>query len=322
VIALAKLLLVTVATGSAGTPAIAIDPCVDVDVGEVQRLAAIELSSWQTESPVEALSVTVTCEGGAQELRLIDRARGRETVRSVDLSAASGTDRDAKARELALAIAELLRRADVDPGVEPALAPASRPPLKSAERRPPPSTKRVPPGGAAKSGAFRFEIGIAGRGTSWTGGEVLLGGDVAGRAHVGRWLIAELRVGGTKTRPVDLGRGTLDAYGMAAAAGLLLDVTPSWRRAGLAVGARLGGDWLRYAAVDRSGLPYGGRDAGAVSANGAATAFVVLSPPFCVTVDVSAGGALHSIAIRDNGRLISGLRGARLSGAVGVATQF
>jgi len=300
-------------------PAIAIDPCVEVDADEVRRLAALELNAWRA-GPSDALSVLVTCDGEVQELRLVDRVKGQETVRNLDLSAASGTDRDAKTRELALAIAELLRRAQVAVTPEPALAPSLPPAPIARERQEGSPATPAERGIAARP--FRLELGAAGRATTWTGGEMLFGADVTARTHLSRWLILDLRVGGTKSRPVALAHGTLDAFGVSAAAGIALDVTPSWQSVGVALGARFGADWLRYAAMDHGGVAYGGHDAGAVTASGTLNAFAALSGQFCITADAAIGGALHSVAIHDNGQNVSGLSGAFFSGAFGVAAHF
>src|SRR5689334_25161740 len=127
-------------------PTIAIDPCVEVDADEVRRLAALELNTWRAGSSVASLSVLVTCGGGVQELRLTDRVKGQETVRQLDLSAASGTDRDAKTRELALAIAELLRRVQVDSTPEPAPAPKPSPVAPDPPQAAPPMPDDSEPG--------------------------------------------------------------------------------------------------------------------------------------------------------------------------------
>jgi hypothetical protein len=316
-IALPLLLLVT-APSEMPMPTIAIDPCVEVDADEVRRLAALELNTWRSGPSVASLSVLVTCGGGVQELRLTDRVKGQETVRQLDLTASSGTDRDAKTRELALAIAELLRRVQVDSPPEPLPAPKPTP----IAPEPPPVAPTEPDDSGPSARPFRLELGAAGRGTTWTGGEVLFGADVSARTHLSRWLIGELRVGGSKTRSVDLNSGTVDANGMTAAAGVALDVSPAWRSVGVALGARLGAEWLRYAAIDRGGVAYGGRDAGALTASGTVNAFVAVSEPICLTVDAAVGGALHSIAIRDNGRKVTGLGGVFLSSAFGIAAHF
>jgi hypothetical protein len=320
-IALPLLLLVT-APSAVPMPTIAIDPCVEVDADEVRRLAALELHTWRAGPSASALSVLVTCGADVQELRLTDGVSGQETVRTLDLNAASGTDRDAKTRELALAIAELLRRVQVDSTPEPEPAPAPAPMPSPIAQEPSQAAPSEPDDDDTGARPFRLELGAAARGTTWTGGEVLLGADVSARTHLRRWLIAELRVGGGKTRQVELRGGTLDANGMTAAAGVALDVGPSWRNVGVALGARLGAEWLRYAAIDRDGVAYGGRDAGALTASGTVNAFIKVSAPICLTVDAAVGGALHSIAIRDNGQKVSGLGGVLFSSAFGIASHF
>src|SRR5688572_14826273 len=136
-------------------PTIAIDACVEVDADEVRRLAALELDTWRAGPSAAALSVLVTCRGEVQELRLIDRVKAQETVRSLDLNASSGTDRDAKTRELALAIAEFLRRVPIDSTPEPAVAP--QPPPIARER--PLAAPTQPRDSDASIRPFRLELG-------------------------------------------------------------------------------------------------------------------------------------------------------------------
>jgi hypothetical protein len=320
-IALPLLLLVTAGTDPAALPAIVIDPCVDVDLDEVQRLTGIELSTWQGGAIASRLDVAVACTEGAQELRVTDRTSGHVTMRSIDLNARFETDRDARARELALAIAELIRRVELE--AEPTAAPAPEPKRAPPPMEPgPPTTDDGTTKRRGETQPWRAELAVAAAGASWTGGEVLLGVDAIGRFHLSRRLIADVRLGARRTRPVVLQNGKLDASGAAAALGVSVDLTPSVTSAGVAVGARLGGDWLRYVAVDAAGGAYGRGDAGAVSASGDVTGFVRLSDPVCLVADAALGGALHSIAIEDNGRGVSGLRGVLFSGALGVAAQF
>jgi hypothetical protein len=247
----------------------------------------------------------------------MERASGRVTTRSVDLNPRFATDRDAKARELALAIAEVVRRAELegDPLTHPALAPA--PPRVTPSPGPPEG-----PPNATEPRPWRADLGVAGTAARWTGGEVLFGVDATGRLRLGTWLITDLRLGGRKTRPVQLQTGKVDAQGMSAMVGLSLDIAPFLSGAGAAVGARLGADWLRYSAVDQQGLQYGGGDAGSFSASAGATAFVEVSAPLCITADAAIGTALHTIAITDNGRSVSGMRGMLLTGSLGLSAQF
>lgn len=308
------LLLLVVGQEPTALPGITIDPCVQVDAEEVRRLASIELASWSgARSPAE-LEVAVSCRENLQEVRLVDRARDLVTVRSIDLGATELTDRDAKARELALAIAELLRRAATERPPEPV-------PVKPAPVAPPPVVRK-PAAPTPPPRRWRGEIGLSGGIVGWTGGEVWFGADAAARAHLGRYLIGELQVGGRGTRSVGLNVGRIAASGVGGRLGLALDVTPGMRRVGLSFGASVGGDWLRYSAVDAEDVEYGGGDAGSLNAAGTTTAFVVLADPVCLTFRAAVGGALHAISIRNNGETVSGARGALVSGSVGVATQF
>ena len=296
-------------------PTITIDPCVEVDADEVERLAAMELRTWRWRTAPEELEVLATCQEGTQELRLTHRVRGQVTVRSIELGERLVDDEEAKERELALAIVEMLRRADVDfaPEAPPPSSPPPAPPL------PPPRTddvvQPVPP-------PWSIELGAMGVGAGWGGGEVLLGVDAVGRARLGRWLIAELRLGGRKTRPVELESGTVDGHAVAGALGLSFDATPAVHQAGVSFGARLGVDWLRYATRDRGELEYDGGDGAVVSLAGTTTGFVALSGALGLTVDAAVGGALHSVVIRENGEVISGMRGVLFQGALGLGAHF
>ncbi|HEX6272205.1 MAG TPA: hypothetical protein VFZ53_04175 [Polyangiaceae bacterium] len=302
------LLFVTEAVATAPTPAITIDPCVEVDADEVRRLAAMELRTWHWRTPPATFEVVAACRDEHDELRLTNRSLGQITVRSIDLSATGG---DAKARELALAVAELLRRADMDSAPE---VPSLRAkPVESAPAVQPPSPEPRP---------WNLELGLTGAFASWTGGEVLFGADIAGRAHWGRWVILELRLGGRKSRAVTLSNGAVDGRGAAAALGVALDAMPFVRHAGVSFGARLGADWLRYAASESGDASYDGGDATSVSVAATTTGFVDLSEALRLTADVAVGGALHSVAIREDERTVSSTRGVLLGGAVGLSTYF
>ncbi len=311
---LPSILLLVAAEEPAALPGLTIDPCVQVDAEEVRRLASIELTGWSADRSPAELDVTVSCADGVQQVRLVDRARDRITVRSIDLGATEVFDRDAKARELSLVIAELLRRAVAERAAE------ERPPPKPLA--PPPPAPRPQPIPTPHSGHWTGELGISGVVVGWTGGEVWFGADAGGRLHLGRFLIAEAQVGARTTRTVDLAVGTIEGVGFAGRVGLAVDVTPGFHGAGLALGASLGGDVIRYVAVDRDDAEYGGGRAGAVSAAGTATGFVNIAGPLCLTLRTSVGGPLHSIAIRNNGGLVSGARGVLVAGSLGVTTQF
>jgi hypothetical protein len=292
---------------------ITIDPCVEVDAAEVRRLAAIELGTWRGERSLGPVDVVVSCSGGLQELRLTERAHGRVTVRSIDLRTPLDEERDAKARELALAIAELLRRVESEPA-----APVPAPLRPVPERR---TAAQARPQVRAERRPVRFDVGVSGVGSGWTGGEVLLGADVDSRVRFGRWFIAELRAGGRKSRSVELSVGTVAAHGAALGVGLALALLDA-PLAGVSLGTRVEGGWLRYVVLDRAGRDYGSGDALSLSLLGAAAAFARLAGPLRFTADVALGGALRSITVRDHAELVSGMSGLVVSSAAGMAVEF
>lgn len=311
------LLFATAGKEPQALPAITIDACVDVDAEEVRRLTALELGSSQLSADVTRLEVTVACTATAQELRVTDRATRAVTVRNIELSAQLQSDRDAAARELSLAIAEVVRRTERESAPAP---PQPAPALPRAEpSQPTPAEHDVP---APEPRPWRAELGVSGVLARWTGGEVLMGVDAAGRLRFGDRLLSDLRLGGRKTRPVELQSGSLDASGISASAGLSLDLVPYVTGGGVAVGVRLGADWLRYTTVAADGTPYGGADVRAFSMSATATAFFEIVRPVSITADAAVGSALHSIGIRENGRTISGMGGVLLSGALGVSAHF
>jgi hypothetical protein len=90
-------------------------------------------------------------------------------------------------------------------------------------------------------------------------------------------------------------------------------------------GARIGRKsraWLRYVVTDRRGVRYGRAQAGAVSLAGTTTAFMSLSEPLCVTLDLALGGALRSVTVRDQERRAPGLHGVVVASAAGLAARF
>jgi hypothetical protein len=88
------------------------------------------------------------------------------------------------------------------------------------------------------------------------------------------------------------------------------------------LGVRAGADWLRYTAVDADGTPYAGADVRSFNTSATLTAFVEVARPLCVVADAGIGSALHSIAIRDHGRSVSGMQGILVSGALGLGAHF
>jgi hypothetical protein len=298
-----------------------IDACVAVDPEEVRRLTAIELLT--DESDHSEFEVLVGCRGDSQTLRLLHVSRGVVDSRSLEPGKADAPD--ARNRELALAIAELVRRtpdlAVAAPAVE---MPAQPPQLRVSSTAVDSQPVLVPLSPVSdEPGEWLAEIGVLGAFVHWSRGHRLLGADLVVRVPLRSRMVSELRAGGRKTiGSVALSEGWLDARGFGAALGLGFDVAPTQGFVGLTVGVRVGVDWLRYAIVDEGGTPYSGADAADVHAMGTLATFVALSEHLRLTCELAAGGALHPIVIRENGQDVSGARGVMASGAFGLAARF
>jgi hypothetical protein len=300
------LLLAELAVGT--LPSITIDACVAVDAEEVRRLAAIEMGAFPGGVPAGSFEVVVGCNEGSQQLRLIEATRGQVADRSIDLRAVDASDRDARARELALAIAELVRSSPPESSVAVPVSPAPTP-FQEALR---PVVEQM----------WHAEIGLGARANAWSGRAILVGADLTGRLHFGRLLIGDLQVGGRTTQRIAFDDRVATGRGFSTGLGVAFDVTPDVRWAGFSLGARVGLDWLRYAATDASGDAYDGADATGVNALGTATAFVSIAGPLRVTLDAGVGAALHSIVIREQGRTLVAASGALVSASLGVALGF
>jgi hypothetical protein len=196
-VALALFALGTVEMPAAGDQrsTLTIDPCVRVDEATVRQLMELELRGTRS----LPASVTVRCIDGAQEIRVQPRvAPDREEVRTIQLVYLVDEDapaaRQARSRELALAIAELVRSQDSGPAPPPELAPPPEPPAS-----PPPAAASLAAASApakVRRPERRWQLGILSTVDYFSGGQKLSGGDLFLAARAGRWFLAELRLGG------------------------------------------------------------------------------------------------------------------------------
>jgi hypothetical protein len=298
---------------------VTIDACVAVDPEEVRRLTAIELLADETDR--SGFEVLVGCRGDSQTLRLLHASRGVVDSRSIEASKTAAPD--ARNRELALAIAELIRRAPEAPEQPPEVAapPKTVPEAASARIESRPDTRA--PQQRMDPARVRAQFAAVAALVHWSAGHRLLGADLVVRVATAPGLVPELRVGVRQTPgAVSLSRDEIDARGFSAALGLgyaLLDLD---RFVHLTLGGRLGIDGLRYAVSEPSGGTYAGADASDVHALGTANIAVALSERVRVEAEAAAGGALHAIVIRDNGQDVTGARGVMFVGSLGVAAWF
>ena len=199
-------------------PALTIDACIAVDQATVRQVMELEIP----DARLLPASVSIRCVDGAQEIRirrsdLLDQ----EDVRTIHIAPTADDDtpaeRQARSRELALAIAEFVRW----PG------PSARAP-QSPPAPPPPSPAPVPapattPATDARQG--RWQLGILCAFEHFSRGQNLMGADLFVTSHMGRWFLAELHIGGRLGGDGTLPRGeqlTTSAGAVAVAAGVNL----------------------------------------------------------------------------------------------------
>ncbi len=172
-------------------PALTIDACIAVDQATVRQVMELEIS----DPSLSPASVSVRCVDGAQEIRIRrSDSLDQEDVRTIHIAPGTTDDtpaeRQARSRELALAIAEFVRwpgPAPRSPEKVPAPVPSSPAPVPALAIASTPATE-APPG--------RWQLGILCAFEHFSRGQSLLGADLSVTSHLGRWFLAELRIGG------------------------------------------------------------------------------------------------------------------------------
>jgi hypothetical protein len=204
----------------AEAPALTIDACIAVDQATVRQVMELEIS----DARLLPVSVSVQCVDGAQEIRIRrSDSLDQEDVRTIHIAPTADDDmpaeRQARSRELALAIAEFVRW----PG--PSTRAPQNPPAPL-----PPSPAPVPAPAIATATASdlqegRWQLGILCAFENYSRGQNLVGPDLFLTSRLGRWFLAELHIGGRLGGDETLPRGdriTTSAAAVAAAAGVNL----------------------------------------------------------------------------------------------------
>ena len=311
------LALALLATPNEETPAAAergsfleIDPCVQVDDGAVQKLVELELGDARARRANLPISVVVRCIEGAQEIRVEPWAsRGDDGVRTIELPDADDATAalEARSRELALAIAELIRRLEITRPL-----PAEPPPPP-----PPPPPVIVAPTAPPEAPHDRWGIGALSSFDYFTGGQWLAGGDLSFAASLGRWTVGDLRVGGRFAEGNALPSGRLTARAGTAALGGGLNAWSKRRTVGFALMLRAQGYGVAYHAEIGDGS----------SRTTLLGAFVIAVEPRLLVaiarrISLAVGGAaglpLHGIVVRTQGVQTDSMSGFVLSGNLGL----
>jgi hypothetical protein len=221
-------------------PALAIDPCVAVDEGTVREVMELEIRGIRT----IPTSVSVECIDGAQEIRVLSRISPEtEAIRTIQLSPVADDDdsaaRQARSRELALAIAEYIRRLDTAARTARESSP-SRPPLPSI---PLPASPAILP---AEGPNDRWQLGLLSAFEHFSGGRTLVGGDVFAASCLGRWFSAELRAGARIGPDEPLPGGWLTTRAATASAAVGFNLWSERRWAGAALVLRAQGYLVQF----------------------------------------------------------------------------
>jgi hypothetical protein len=254
--------------------------------------------------------------GELQEVRVESSAfPARQAVRTIQLApvvnSASFAARQARSRELALSIAEIVRRRE---GVSaaPPIAPAS----------PPPVTPPAPPPVQTRSGGpGRWQVGLAPTFEHFAGGSELVGGDVFLGASLGRRVVAEIRVGGRAgtRRIVPGGSLSSSAATAGATAGVLL--WPESRHVGLAFMLHAEEYFVRFRLENTAAGPRTVFLGAFVVAAGPRLT-VALGSRVALEASAAVGFPPHGIVVRVQGTAVEGLTGLVLSGRLAGVLRF
>jgi len=311
--ALALSLLATGAAAGRST-LLDLDACLQVDAPTVQNLVELELGDARARRVNSPISVVVRCIDGAQEIRVEPwSSRGDDGIRTIQLPDAedAAATLEARSRELALAIAELVRRLEITrplPSEPP--PPAAPPPVVVAPISPP----EAPPG--------RWGIGALSSFEYFTGGQWLAGGDLSLAVSLGHWTLGEVRVGGRLASGETLPSGRLTARAGTAALGAGLNLWSKRRAVGFALLLRAQGYGVQY----RAELAGDGGSRSAVLG-----AFVIAVEPrllvavtrrISMAASAAAGLPVHGILVRTQGVETDSMSGLVLAGHVGLVVAL
>jgi len=303
-------------------PSLDLDACVRVDASAVQNLVELELelADARARYPSFPISVAVRCIDGGQLIRIEPWAsRGDDGIRTIELPDAydATAAREARSRELALAIAELIRRLEITRPL-----PAEPPP---AEPPPPPPVAPplvVAPSASPEAARDRWRIGALSTVEAFTGGQWLLGGDLSLGVSLGRWVSLDLRAGGRFVEGLTSTSEPLSARAGVASLGVGPTVWSRRHSLGFALMVRAQGYGVEYRLGSAGQGPAGTTRLGAVVAAAEPRLLVGVSRHVTLALGGAAGLAVHGIAVRVQGVETSRMSGLLLSGSLGVVVEL
>jgi hypothetical protein len=312
---LAQLRLIPATSGAVSTdpaPAAAIgltvDSCVDADREELRRLLEVEYRGPLVDADrIDRTQVVVRCAEDRNEVRVLVPRRPKETVRTVDLTSLGPVAREAKTRELALVIAELVRSAEAS---EPVPERVALPPAAEKAAPPPEPTRWT-------------QIGALFSAEKYSGGQAQMGPGLAVRFALTRYFNAEARVGARWAETLAAPDGQITSRGLEGGVGVGIDAFPSESRAGLLLLARAEVVWLQIQG-NESGTTASGRSVTGLTvvAGAAPCAWIALTRSLRVLAEPAILVPIHRLDIEDQGLRVSSLAGVGVAATLGMVAHF
>lgn len=284
------------ATPTLTTPSLTIDECAAVDDEAVRQLVDLEIRGQRA----FVTAVSVQCTG--DDLEIHGASGDNEDVRTIQLARLAGSDsaaRQARSRELALAIAELIRRQEKDPPAHAIPPPVPSPAAIVAEAAPREIEK-----------AGRWQLGATSAVEFFSGGSRLSGGDVSLGSRPGGRFVVDMRLGGRFGPDENLPGGRLVLRAGVASLGVGVSASSTNQTVTGGVLVRAQGYLVRYGV---EGLDETDRRAtlAAFSVAAEASVLVAVTRWLGLKAAVDLGGLPRGIDLR-----VQGLRAQSISGMV------
>jgi hypothetical protein len=300
-----------------------IDPCVEVDEATVREVMDLELGGVHGDDETRPAAVFVGCVADGQEIRIEPWASSQPGgARIIRLSPADGTlpvARAARSRELALAIAEIIRRRATAPAPPPEAVPPSAPSVPATPSVSAPPAHPTRP--TEETQPDRWQLGVSPTYDYFDGGKRLAGGDLFMGARLGRWLLAEVRAGGRIAAEQAVPGGSLSAHATTVGVAIGVLFWPASRRGGAALMLRAQEYWVQF----RLGLDDGRTHTsllGALALAAEPRLIVALTHRWALAATAGIGFLPHGIIVRTQGVQTQSVSGLVLSASLAGVFTF
>ena len=301
-------------------PALTIDPCVPVDERTVREVMDLEIRGAR----MLPTSVSVRCVDGAQEIRVLPWISPEsEGIRAIQLPPVVDDDdaaaRQARSRELALAIAEFIRRFDAarTPSPEPREPTPSPTPVPWVPAPATPATPASPP-----TLDSRWWLGLESAIEYFSRGQTLAGGDVLVASDLGRWFSADLRAGGRIGTNEPLPSGRLTTRAATAGVGVGFNLWSPRRPVVAALVLRAQGYLVQFR-VEQVGNGHAPTVLlGALTLTAQPRLALRLTRRLFLEASAGVGFPVHGIVVRTRETETNGISGLTVSGSLGGVVSF